>query len=314
MAGTVLVGRTAGPARAESYPSRPIRLLVGLAPGGVQDLFARLLAERLSVRLGAPVVVENRPGAGTNIATEAVVRAAPDGYTLLLVGVPNAINASLYTSLPFDFARDIAPVAPLATTPEVLLAHPALPITTVPELIDHAKTYPGTLNIASPGNGTGPHLSAELLKMMAGIDLVHIPFRGGAPAMTELLAGRVQLLFIAPAVALSHLGAGRVRALAVTSAVSCPVLPDVPPLNRFLPGFESGGFFGIGVPVRTSEQVVERLNRDINAVLAQTEVEQRIRTEGAIVWRGTADDLRRRVALETEKWGKVIRHAHLQPS
>lgn len=299
---------------ADTHPGRPIHLLVGLAPGGVQDLLARMLADPLSQRLGQSVVVENRAGAGTNIATEAVVRAAPDGYTLLLVGAPNAINASLYENLPFDFARDIAPVAPLATTPEVLLAHPALPVRSISELIAFAKHHPGQLNIASPGNGTGPHLSAELFKMLTEVELTHVPYRGGAPALSDLLAGRVQLMFVAPALVLNHIATQKVRALAVTSTTRSPVLPEVPCLADSVPGFESGGFFGIGVPMKTAADVVERLNSEINAVLALPIVEQRILATGSMVWRGTAQDLRLRIERETAKWATVIRTLHLTPA
>jgi tripartite-type tricarboxylate transporter receptor subunit TctC len=300
--------------RAEVYPNRPIRMLVGLAPGGVQDLFARTVADPLARQLGQPVIVENLAGAGTNLATEAVVRAPADGYTLLLVGAPNAINATLYEKLPFDFSRDIAAVAPLATTPEVLLAHPDVPVRTVAELMAYARANPGKLNFASPGNGTGPHLSGELLKMMAGIDLQHIPYRGGTPALTDLLAGRVELMFIAPAVVLGHIQSGRVRALAVSSTSRCAILPDVPSMSQFLPGFESGGFFGVGAPARTPASVVARLNGEINRALARPDLETFFRDAGAFVWRGTQEDLQRRVAAETVKWARVIRYAHLRPA
>lgn len=268
-----------------------------------------MMTDWLSRRLGQPFVVEPRPGAGGNIATELVVRAAPDGQTLLFVGAPSAIGATLYPKLGFNFLRDIAPVGSIMRTPEVLAAHPAVPARNAMELIRYARSNPGKLFIASPGEGTGPHMSAELLKMMASLEIVHVPYRGGGPAMIDLLAGRVHLLFIAPLVALPHLRTGRLRALAITSAARSMALPEVQPLTEILPGFESGGFFGIGAPRATPASVIAALNAEINAGLRSDAIDARIREMGADVLAGSPEEFGRLLAAETEKWARVIRYA-----
>ena len=299
-------------ALASGYPDRPVKLFVGLAPGGAQDILARIIAGSLTQRLGQPFIVENRPGAGTNIATGTVVRSPGDGHTLLFVGAPNAINATLYPQLPFNFIRDIAPVAPLARMPEVLIVHPAVPAKTLPELINYAKANPGRLNMASPGSGTGPHMSGELLKAMAGIDITHIPYRGGAPAMTAVLAGQAHLMFIAPAVALDHIRSGKLRALAVTSKVRVNVLPGVPAISEHLPDYESGGFFGLGAPKSTPTKIVALLNQHANAALGDASIKRRIVEMGGIVTPGSPADLGDLIRRETEKWARVVRAAGIK--
>jgi len=299
-------------AQPAAYPTQPVRLVVGTT-GGAQDLVARLLTEWLSRKLGQPFIVDVRPGAGTAIASEAVARAAPDGYTLLLVGAPNAIGATLAPKPGFEFLRDIAPVAGILRTPEVLIVRPSLPVRNLPELLGYAKANPGRLNFASPGNGTGPHMSAELLRMMARIDIAHIPYRGGGPAMNDLLGGQVDALFIAPSVALPHIRARSVRALAVTSRSSSDVLSAVPAIGEYLDGYESGGFFGIGAPRGTPLEIIDRLNREINNALADDAIKARISDMGATPLSGTAADFGRLLADETAKWARVIRFAGIKP-
>ena len=252
-----------------------MRIVVGVAAGSAPDIFARLMGQWLSDRLGQPFVVENRPGAGTNIATETVVRAAPDGHTLLLVSAPNAINATLYDKLNFNFRRDIAPVGSIVDSPEVMVVHPSVPARTIPEFIAYAKANPGKLTMASPGIGSGPHMSGELFKWMAGIDMTHVPYRGGGPAKTDLIGGQVLVTFSAPAVTIEHIRAGTLRALAVTTATRSHVLPDIPPMAEFLPGYRSGGFFGIGAPRGTPSDIVDRLNKEINAALIDPTIKAR---------------------------------------
>jgi len=275
-AGMALVPIVSRVAAAQAYPSRPARILVGAAPGGAFDLLARLMGPRLSARLGQPFIIENRPGAGSNIAAEAVVNAPADGYTLLLVSSVNAINATLYDKLNFNFIRDIAPVASIARQPQIMLVNPSFPAKTVPEFIAYAKANPGKISMASAGNGTGPHLSGELFKMMAGVDMVHVPYRGGAPALTDLIGGQVQVMFIGPIEVLEHIKAGRLRALAVTAARRLDVLPDLPTVNDFVPGYETSSWFGIGAPRNTPTEIVERLNKEVNAGLADPKLKDRI--------------------------------------
>jgi tripartite-type tricarboxylate transporter receptor subunit TctC len=277
----------------------------------VPDILARLIGQWLSDRLGQPFVIENRAGAGGNIATEFVVRAAPDGYTLLLIGVPNAINAALYDNLNFDFIRDIVPIAPLILTPEVLVVHPSIPATTIPELISYARANPGKLSIASPGIGTGPHLSAELFKAMARVDMVHVPYRGGGPAMTDLIGGQVHLMFIAPVVALEHIKTGKVHALAVTTHMD--VLPDIPTLADFIPGYESGGWFGIGSPRQTPPEIIDKLNVTIVAALANPEIKARLEAMGGIAITSTRSEFVKFIADETERRGKAVRLSGAKP-
>jgi tripartite-type tricarboxylate transporter receptor subunit TctC len=312
-AGAAALPAVSGFAWAQSYPMRPVRIVVPAAAGGIPDIAARLIGQWLSERLGQPFIVENRPGGGGNIGTEVIVKASPDGHMLLLVVPNNAFNATLYEKLNYNFIRDIAPVSPILDTPEVMMVHPSVPARTVLELIAYAKSNPGKLNMASPGNGTGPHLSGELFKMMTGIDMVHVPYRGGVPAMTDLIGGQVQVLFIAPAVAIEHIRAGKVHALAVTTASRSDVLPDVPPVAEFVPGYASGGWFGIGAPKETPPEIVEQLNKEINAALADPKIRARIANMGSNGFAGSPLDFGRHIAAETDKWAKVIRAAGIRP-
>jgi tripartite-type tricarboxylate transporter receptor subunit TctC len=293
-------------ARAQAYPTRPVRLIVGVAPGGPIDFLARLIGQWLSDRLGQPFVIENRPGAGTNIATEMVVRAAPDGYTLLMVASSSAINATLYEKLNFNIVRDIAPVASIIRQPYVMLVHPSVPAKTVLEFIAYAKANPGKINMASAGNGTGQHVAGELFKMMTGVDMVHVPYRGGAPAITDLIAGRVQVMFISPVGLIEYIRAGKLRALAVTTATRSEALPDIPTLSDFVPGFEASGY-GIGAPKNTSREIIEKLNKEINAALSDPNMKARFVDLGGTVLPGSPADFAKHIAEETEKWAKVVK-------
>jgi tripartite-type tricarboxylate transporter receptor subunit TctC len=294
---------------AQAYPSRPVRTIVGVLPGGSSDIVTRLIGQWLSIRLGQPVIVENRPGAGANIATEAVVRAPADGYTLLLVGVWNAINATLYDKLNFNFIRDIAPVAGIIRYPSVMLVHPSFRANTVPAFIAYAKANPGKLNMASAGNGSTPHVAGELFKLTAGVDMVHVPYRGDAPALTDLFAGQVQVYFGTPQASIEHIRAGRLRALAVTTATRLESVPDIPAMSEFLPGFEVSGWNGIGAPKNTPAEIVSTLNKEINAGLANPSLKARLADLGATVLPGSPTDFGKLIADETEKWGKVVRAA-----
>ncbi len=299
---------------AQAYPARPVRVIVGQAASGAQDIAARLMAQALSERIGHPFVVENKPGAGTNIAVEAVVHSRADGYTLLLVGAPNAINATLYENLNFNFLRDIAPVASFMRTPEVLVVHPSVPAYTIDGFVSHAKRNTGTISMASPGIGSGPHMSAELLKLMAGIQFTHVPYRGGGQAISDLVAGQVQAMFIAPVVATQHIRSGKLRALAVTTASRSHILPDVPAMAEFLPGYESGGFFGLGAPANTPLEIIDALNRAINAALENASMQARIADMGASTFAGSPAAFRQLIAEQTEKWAKVIKSAGIKMS
>jgi tripartite-type tricarboxylate transporter receptor subunit TctC len=299
-----------GVARAQAYPSRPVRILVGFAPAGAVDITARLVAQSLSEQLGQPFTVENRPGAGTNIATEAAVRAAPDGYTLVMISPPAAINATLYEKLNFNVIRDLAPIASAIKMPFVLVVNPAVPAKTVPELIALAKANPGKITMASSGNGSGLHLSGELFKMMAGVDLVHVPYRGEALAITDLIAGQVQLMFGTTAVSNEHIKAGKVRALALTTAMEGAA--DIPVMSEFLPGYEASFWTGLGAPKSTPPDVIEKLNRQINLALADPRIVARFADLGGSVLAGSPADFAKLIADETEKWGKVIRAAHIR--
>jgi tripartite-type tricarboxylate transporter receptor subunit TctC len=298
-------------ARAQTYPMRPVHLIVGFPPGGAVDITARLMGRWLSERLGQPFVIENRPGAGTNIATELVVRAPADGHTLLMISPPAAINATLYENLKFNFIRDIAPVATALQAPYILVVNPSVPAKNVPEFIAYAKANPGKINIGSSGNGSGPHLAGELFKMMAGIDMPHVPYRGEAPATTDLLGGQVQVLFGTSA-AIEHIKAGRLRALAVTTATRSPALPDIPALSDFLPGYEVGFWDGFGAPKNTPPEIIDKLNREINAALADPAMKTRIASLGYSVFASSPADFGKFIADETKKWGKVIRAAHIK--
>jgi tripartite-type tricarboxylate transporter receptor subunit TctC len=297
---------------AQDYPSRPVRIIVGFAPGGGTDLLARLMGQWLSERLGQQFVVENRPGATGNIATEAVARAAPDGHTLLMIDPQPAINVTLFDKLNFDFIRDVAPVVGVLRVPNVMVVNPSVPAKSVPEFIAYAKANPGKLSMASPGNGSAPHLTGELFKMMAGVDMVHVPYRGGAPAMTDLIAGQVQVLFIGPVAAIEYIRAGSLRALAVTTARRSATLPDIPSVGDFVPGFESSGWFGIVAPRNTPSEIVDKLNREINAGLADPKIKARLADFGGTVLAGSPTDFGRLVDDETEKWARVIRFAGIK--
>jgi tripartite-type tricarboxylate transporter receptor subunit TctC len=294
-------------ARAQSYPARSVRIVIGYTPGGSADITARLLGQWLSERLGQPFVVESRPGGGTNIATEAVVRAPPDGYTLLLVAPANAINATLYEKLNYDFIRDMAPVAGLNRFPNVMEVNPAVPAKTVPEFIAYAKANPGKINYASSGNGSTIHMSAELFKMMAGVDLVHVPYRGSAPALTDMLGGQVQVMFDNLPTSIEHIRAGKLRPLAITSATRSELIPDVPTVADFVPGYESSAWYGVGAPKGTPAEIIDKLNKEVNAALADPKAKARIAEMGATLITGSPADFGKLVADETEKWGKVVK-------
>jgi tripartite-type tricarboxylate transporter receptor subunit TctC len=311
-----LVGGTlvlsAGLARGQSYPSRPVRLVVGFPPGGTTDIVARVLGQWLSERLSAPFVIENRPGAGTNVATETVVRAPADGHTLLVVTPANAINTSFYDKLDFDFERDMTPVASLIRSPYVLEVFPDFPAKTVSELIAYAKANPGKIDVASFGTGTASHLSAEMFKMVAGVQMQHVPYKGSAPMVTDLLGGQVQVAFDNLPASIEHIKAGRLRALAVTTAKRSETMPDVPTLGEFLPGYETSSWLAIGAPSKTPNEVVVTLNREINAGLIDPKVKAKLADLGATVLPGSPVDSARLIADETEKWRKVVSFAGLK--
>jgi tripartite-type tricarboxylate transporter receptor subunit TctC len=312
-AGAAVLPALSPTASAQSYPSRPVRIMVGAAPGGAFDILARLIGQWLSEQLAQPFVIENRPGAGSNIATEAVVRAPTDGHTLLLVSGANAINATLYDKLNFNFMRDIAPVASIVRQPQVMLVHPSFPAKTVPDFIAYARANPGTINMASAGNGTGPHLAGELLKMMTGVNMVHVPYRGGAPALADLIAGQVQVIFIGPIEVIEQIRDGRLRALAVTTVTRSAALPDLPTVGDFVAGYESSGWFGIGVPKNTPAEIIGKLNSGINAALADPKIKARLADLGATPLPGSPADFGKLISEETEKWGKVIRAGNIRP-
>jgi len=299
-------------ALAQTYPTRPLRLIIGYPPGGSADITARLMAQWLSEQLGQSVIVESRPGGGTNIATEAVVRATPDGYTLLLVAPANAINATLYEKLNYNFIRDIAPVVGLIRFANVVVVNPSVPAKTIPELIAYAKANPGKLNMASSGNGSTIHVSGELFKMMAGVNMVHVPYRGGAPAMTDLLAGQVQVMFDNIPTSIQYIRAGKLRPLAVTSTERSELLPDLPTVGDFLPGYEASAWYGLGVPNGTPPEIVDKLSNEANAILADPKVKARFADLGATLLAGPPADFGRLIADETEKWAKVIKFAGIK--
>ena len=300
-------------ARAQGYPTRPLHMIIGYPPGGSADMTARLMAQWLSERLGQTVVIESRPGGGTNIATEAVVRAPPDGYTLLLVAPANAINASLYDKLNYNFIRDMAPVAGLIRFPNVVVVNPSVPVKTIPELIAYAKANPGKLNMASSGNGSTIHVSGELFKMLTGIKMVHVPYRGGAPALTDLISGQVHVMFDNLPTSIEYIRAGKLRGLAVTSTERSHLLPDVPTVSDYVPGYEASAWYGLGVPTGTPPDVIERLNEAPNAVLADPKTLARFADLGATLLAGSAADFGKLVADETEKWAKVVKFSGAKP-
>jgi tripartite-type tricarboxylate transporter receptor subunit TctC len=300
-------------ARAEAYPTRPVRVIVGYPPGSGPDIEARLIGHWLSERLGQPFVIENRPGAGSNIGTEAVVRAPADGYTLLLVASANASNATLYDKLNFNFIHDIAPVAGLIRAPFVMEVNPSVPAKTIPEFIAYAKANPGKINMASSGNGTLPHVSGELFKMMTGVDMVHVPYRGGAPALIDLLGGRVQVRFGVITESLEYIKAGKVRALAVTTTTRSDVLPDVPTIGEFVQGYEASAWAGIGAPRNTPTEIIETLNKEINAGLTDPKLKARFAELGATIFVCSPAEFGKFIGDETEKWAKVVKFAGIKP-
>ena len=294
-------------ASAQAYPSRPVRVVIGYPPGGSADITARLMTQWLSERLGQSFIVESRPGGGTNIATEAVINAPPDGYTLLLVAPANAINATLYEKLNHNFLRDIVPVAGLIRFPNVVVVNPDVPVKTIPELIAYAKANPGKLNMASSGNGSTIHMSGELFKMMTGVNMIHVPYRGGALALTDMIGGQVQVMFDNIPTAMEFVRSGKLRGLAVTGAGRSETLPDLPTVADFLPGYEATSWYGLGAPKGTPNEIIEKLNREVNAILAEPKTKARFLELGASMLPGSAADFGKLVAEETEKWGKVVK-------
>jgi tripartite-type tricarboxylate transporter receptor subunit TctC len=292
---------------AQAYPSRPVRIVVPFAPAGSTDIVARLIGQWLSERLGQQFVVENRPGAGTNIGTEAVVTAPADGYTLLLAGPANLISMALYDKLNFNFTRDIAPIASIMRFPFVMEVHPSVPAKTVPEFMAYAKANPGKLNMASAGTGSATHLTGELFKMMTGLNILHVPYRGAGPALIDMIGGQVQLYFDAIPASIEHIKAGKLRALAVTTVTRSELLPETPPLSDFLPDYDVSGWFGVGAPARTPAEIVDKLNREINAALADPKMKARLADLGGTVLPGSPAEFSKLIADETEKWGKVIK-------
>ena len=300
-------------ARAQAYPSRPARIVVPFAAGGATDIIARLIGQWLSERLGQQFVIENRPGAGSNIGTEVVVNAPPDGYTLLLVGASSAINATLYEKLSFNFLRDIAPVSGIISIPFIMAVNPSFPAKTVSEFIANTRANPGKVNMASGGNGTAGHLSGELFKMMAGINMVHVPYRGEAPALTDMLGGQVQAMFGTMPASIEYVRAGKLRPLAVTSARRSELLPDLPTVGDFVPGYETSAWQGIGAPKNTPAEIINKLNKEINAGLADPKIKTRVADMGGTVLAGSPADFGKLIADETEKWGKVVKFSGAKP-
>jgi len=298
-----------GSALAQDYPTRPVRWVVGYPPGGATDILARLVGQRLSERLGQQFIIENKPGAGNNVGTEAVVNADPDGYTVLLVNPANGINASLYAKLSFNFIRDIAPVAGLARVPNVMIVPNDFPAKTVAEFVAYAKANPGKVNMASSGNGTSIHLSGELFKAMTGVEMQHVPYRGSAPAITDLLSGRVQVMFDNMPSAISHIRAGTLRALAVTTESRSPELPNIPTVGDTVKGYEASAWFGMGAPAKTPKEIIDKLNKEINAILAEPEMKKKIADMGGVTLTGPPEDFGKIIVSETDKWEKVVKFA-----
>jgi tripartite-type tricarboxylate transporter receptor subunit TctC len=311
-AGAVALPAVSRVARAQSYPIRSVRLIVGFPPAGGFDIVARVMGQWLSERLDQPFVIDNRPGAGSNIGTEVVVRAPADGYTLLLVGAPNSINATLYEKLPFDFIRDITPVAGISRESCVMTVHPSVPAKTVPEFISYAQVNPGKLNFVSGGNGSMQHVSGELFKMMAGVNLAHVPYRGAGPALTDLLGGQVQVMFPGMASSMEYIKTGKLRPLAVTSTTREKVLPDIPAVGEFVPGYEAIQLYGVGAPRNTPAEVVDKLNKEINAGLEDPKLKARLAELGGVPMPMTPAQFGKHIAEETEKWAKVIRAANIK--
>jgi tripartite-type tricarboxylate transporter receptor subunit TctC len=299
-------------ATAQAYPARPVRIIVPFIAGASSDVIARLIGQGLSERLGQQFIIENRPGAGGNLGTEAVVSAPPDGYTLLFAATANAINPTLYDKLKFNFIRDIAPVAGLVRLPNVVEVNPSVPVRTVPELIAYAKANPGKINMATGGVGVSGHMAGELFKAMTGVNMVHVPYRGSTPAITDLIGGQVHIMFEPLVASIEHIKAGRLRALAVTTATRSELLPDIPTVGEFVPGYEASTWYGVGVPKNTPVEVVDRLNREINSALSDPRMTARIADLGGTPLPGSPADFRRYIAIETEKWGKVIQAANIK--
>lgn len=308
----LLVFRVAA-AESSAYPTKPVRWIVGFPPGGPADVFSRLVGQWLSERLGQQFVIENRPGAAGNVATEAVIRAPADGYTLLQLGPPHAINAALHDKLNFDFVRDIAPIANIARSPNVLVANPSVPAKSLPEFIAYAKANPGKINMASSGNGTVTHVAGELFKMMAGVDMVHVPYRGSSPALAELVGGQAQVMFDNLPSSIGFIKTGKLRALAVTTGERSAQLPDTPAVGEFLPGYEASSWFGVGAAKNTPPEIVDKLNREINTALADPALVAKIHALGAKTVHGSPADFARFIAEETEKWAKVVRFSGAKP-
>jgi len=298
---------------AQSYPLKPVRFVVGFAPGGAPDILARLMGQWLSDRLGQPFIIENRTGAGSNIATEAVVNAPADGYTLLLTSLANAVNATLYHKLSYDFARDTAPVAGISRDANVMVVVPSFPAKTVPEFLAYAKAHPGGISMASPGIGSSPHMAGELFKFLAGVDMVHVPYRSSPPALTDLIGGQVQVYFGPMAATLEYIKAGRLRALAVTTAMRADALPDIPPVADFLAGYDCSAFYGVGAPRNTPREIIEQLNNEINAGLADPKVRARLADLGSTAFVSSPSGMGKFIAEQTEKWAKVVRAANIKP-
>ncbi len=300
-------------ARAQAYPVRPVRIVVPFAAGGSTDISARLIGQWLSERLGQQFVIENRPGAGSNIGTEVVVNAPPDGYTLLLVGASSAINATLYEKLNFNFLRDITPVSGINSVPFIMAVHPSFPAKTASEFIAYARANPGKVNMASGGNGTAGHLSGELFKLLTGLNMAHVPYRGEAPALTDMLAGHVQAMFGTMPASIEYVRAGKLRPLAVTSARRSELLPDLPTVGDFVPGYETSAWQGVGAPKNTPAEIIDRLNKEINAGLADPKIKARVADMGGTVLAGSPADFGKLIADETEKWGKVVKFSGAKP-
>jgi len=312
-AGAAVVPTVSRVARAQAYPARPVRIIVGFPAGGATDILARITGQWLSERLGQQFIIENRAGAGGNIGTEAVVKAPPDGYTLLQIATPNGLNAALYQNLNFNFIRDIAPVIGAMRTSYAIVVHPSVPANTVPEFIAYAKANPGKINMASAGNGTPQHIFGELFKMMAGVDLIHVPYRGGAPATTDLLGGQVQVIFSPLPESIEHIKAGKLRPLAVTTPTRLDVLPNTPAVREFLPGYEGTGWLGLGAPRNTPPEILDRLNKEMTAGLADPKIIARISELGGTVLGGSPAAFGKIIADDVEKWVKVIKFANIKP-
>jgi tripartite-type tricarboxylate transporter receptor subunit TctC len=312
-AGAAALSAVSRIARAQAYPSRPVRWIVPFGPAGATDITARLIGQWLSERLGQQFVIENRPGAGGNVGTEAVVRAPADGYTLLFVNTANAISTTLYEKLSFNFVRDIAPIAPIVRFPYIMVVNPSVPPKTLPEFIAYAKANPSKINMASPGIGSTPHVNGELFKVMTGTNMVHVPYRSAAAVMTDLLSGQVQLYFGTTASSLEYVRTGKLRALAVTIERRLDALPDIPTVNDFVPGYEASNWYGIGAPRNTPVEVIEKLNKETNAGLADPKLKARLDDLGGIALTGSPADFGNLIADETEKWGKVVKFTGIKP-